>query len=331
MIKPERSERVKKEHQLSMLKAFRSVFKAQNKKFLFASLCLHLVVIILLVFSWSSEKVVKTMTLPSNLHARVLSLDEVKKLESKKQTEEKKILDQKRQKKEEKRLKQKKEKLKLEKRKKDKAKKKAEAKRKKEAAKQKKLKIKKLKKAQEKKAQEKKIRERKKREELAHTRQKEEKEEKERRLESQRLEKEKLEKERHDAEVQSIREKRLLEQMNALEERERVRQDNLLKQQEAQAFELTEIERFKLLIHAKIQSKWHVPPKSAGLSLLLRIRLLPSRELESVVILESSGRSSFDQSAVNAVKSVRLYPVPADAGIFDRNFRQFSMRFTPDS
>jgi len=332
MIKPEHSGHIKKPHQRSMLKAFGSVFEAQNKRFLFASVCLHIVVILLLVFSWSSADVVKTVTLPSNLHARVLSLDEVKALKSKKQAEEKKISDQKRKKKQEKRLKQKKQKLKSDKLKKEKAKKKAEAKRKK-AAKQKALKIKKQKdkKAQEKKAQEKKKLERTKREELARTKRAEEKE---RRLESERLEVEKQDKVRHDAEVKSLREKRLLEQMNAFEEMERARQDNLLKQKQVQAaqeYELTEIERFMSLIRAKIWSRWHVPPKSTGLSLLLRIRLLPSRELESVNIIESSGKAAFDRSAINAVRSVRSYPVPDDAGIFDRHFRQFSMRFTPES
>jgi len=323
MIKPKHSEHIRKPHQRSMSKAFGSVFEAQNKKFLFASVCLHIVVILLLVFSWSSADVVKTVTLPSNLHARVLSLDEVKALESKKQAEEKKISDQKRKIEQEKRLKQKKQKLKLDRLKKDKAKKKAEAKRKK-AAKQKALKIKRQK---DKKAQEKKKLERKKREDLARTKLAEEKE---RRLESERLEAEKQDKVRHDAEVKSLREKRLLEQMNAFEEMERARQDNLLKQQRdkfAVDQELTEIQRFVSLIRSKIEGRWHIPPKSAGLIVELQIKLLPTGELSGVRILKRSGVQAFDQSVENAVQSVPKFPIPEDRNLFEKKFRQFSMRF----
>ena len=62
---------------------------------------------------------------------------------------------------------------------------------------------------------------------------------------------------------------------------------------------------------------------------VLQIRLLPNGELSSVRIIERSGVKAFDQSAENAARGVRKYPVPEKRELFEKQFRVFSMRFAP--
>ncbi|SMG67316.1 protein containing TonB, C-terminal domains [methanotrophic bacterial endosymbiont of Bathymodiolus sp.] len=49
----------------------------------------------------------------------------------------------------------------------------------------------------------------------------------------------------------------------------------------------------------------------------------------SVVIIESSGNSLFDDSAERAVRKASPLPVPKDPGVF-KQFRSFSLEFAPD-
>jgi hypothetical protein len=48
----------------------------------------------------------------------------------------------------------------------------------------------------------------------------------------------------------------------------------------------------------------------------------------SVVIVESSGNSLFDDSAERAVRKASPLPVPKDPGVF-KQFRSFSLEFAP--
>lgn len=49
----------------------------------------------------------------------------------------------------------------------------------------------------------------------------------------------------------------------------------------------------------------------------------------SAKIARSSGNRAFDQSALNAANTVKKYAVPADSVIFNRHFRNFTIRFKP--
>jgi len=301
----------------------------KNRKFLFASVVFHALIVAFFLFSWQSTEKFKVLKLPNNIHARVLSTDEMQKLKASEQAKLQKIADQKK---------------KLEKQKVSKRKALREkAKREKALADKKALQIKK--KAQEKKkalakrkalAKTKALAKKKAKEKAARERAEKEK----LRIEKELVEKELIEKEL-EAQNKSDFEERLLKKMQAIQTQESEHQksidekrrlDSIAAQSSAaQEYELTEIEKYYFLIRQKIESRWHVPPKSSGLSLLLRIQLLPTGELSGVKVVESSGSKSFDKSAENAVKSVRLFPVSDDKAFFERNFRQFSMRFTPES
>ena len=285
----------------------------KNKKYFVASMLLHVVVIFLLLFSWESSKELKILKVPNSIQAHVLSLEEIQMLQKMKQAEQKKLSDSK--------------------------KKKKDLKRKKLEDKKKKLKLKKKKEADKKKAakrkadQAEKIRIKKKK-------QKQKAQQQKKQLEQEKNEKAALAKQKQAEDKRTAREQRLLDKLKLLEAHElkqlelleKAKNAEVLSQQKADKdFELSEVERFILLIRAKIESRWHIPPKlkGKGLSFDLRINLLPTGELVSARVIKSSGKIALDQSAENAAISVRRYPVPEGSAIFEGNFRQFTLRFSP--
>ena len=62
----------------------------------------------------------------------------------------------------------------------------------------------------------------------------------------------------------------------------------------------------------------------------LQITLLPTGELASVKLVNSSGNTAFDNSALGAVRSLSRYPVPDNRDTFERYFRQFTIEFNPE-
>ena len=299
-----------------------------QKRLLFASLFLHVFFFSLLFMNWQNHEPIKPIHIPKNISAHVVSVEQVKVLQDKKNAEklaeETKRLDEK------KRAEQKKKLLKekaLEKKKaKELALKKAADQKKKQA--EQRLKLKKQKEEKDKLAKKERDKEKaelKKREE---DKKRKELEEKQKRLEEKRM-----------AEVQQQKikeqENKLLEKLQNLQQQnllaDQLAAENLKKQQAFLEYELSEKERFTYLIRSKIENLWRKPPKSAGLKVVLRIRLLPNGELASVAISESSGSVAFDNSAMLAARSVRRYPVPEDSKVFEPNFRQFSMSFSPES
>ena len=63
---------------------------------------------------------------------------------------------------------------------------------------------------------------------------------------------------------------------------------------------------------------------------VLRVFLVPTGEVTSVVVEESSGNDAFDQSALLAVRKAERFEVPADSSQFERNFREFTVVFRPE-
>ncbi|MCP5160305.1 MAG: cell envelope integrity protein TolA [Hahellaceae bacterium] len=140
------------------------------------------------------------------------------------------------------------------------------------------------------------------------------------------------------AELQAERERQLVERMRQAEEEERLRIASELKARQAQAaadrakaaLEESEVARFTGLIKDRLESKWRKPPSARNeMIATLLIRLFPSGDLDRVEIVESSGNNAFDLSALNAATSVDRYPVPQDRDVFEKNFRQFRLAFSP--
>jgi colicin import membrane protein len=298
-----------------------------QKKFLFASVVLHGLFFSLLFMHWEDTDPVKPLYIPSNIQAHVVSSEMLQALKEKQEAEQKAIQDKQTH---EKKLAEQKRKEQLDKEQalkkaKEEAAKKAAAEKKR--AEQEKLKIKKQKDEQEK---------------LEKAKLEKQKAiEQQKKLEDEKKKAAELAKEKQQAEkAREIKEKekQLLEKLKQMEQqqalalqRAALEAEQLSQQQAFQQYELTEVERFMALIKQRIENLWRIPPKSEGLTITLRIRLLPNGELSSVDVIKSSGSTAFDRSAILAAKSVTRYPVPEDGRVFEKNFRQFSMAFRPET
>ena len=298
-----------------------------QKKFLVASILLHMLFFSALFMHWESTEPAKPLYIPSNIQAHVVDPETLKALQANKEAEQKAIQDARA---EEKKAAEQKRQAQLEKQKaKEEALKKVAEEKKR--AEQEKLKIKKQKEEKEKleKARLEKQKELEKQKQLEAEKKKAAELAKEKALE------EKL-KAQQSKEIQEKENKmremlKRMEQQQALAKQQADLEAEQFQQQQAfQTYELTEIERFMALIKLRIENLWRIPPKSDHLSITLRIRLLPNGELSSVEVIKSSGSSAFDRSAVLAAKSVSRYPVPDDTRIFEKNFRQFNMAFRPE-
>ncbi|PFG54620.1 TolA protein [Marinobacter sp. LV10R520-4] len=87
-------------------------------------------------------------------------------------------------------------------------------------------------------------------------------------------------------------------------------------------------EKYAALIRERIYSIWY-PPSSATDKHTTRIviGIQPTGEIDTISIDTSSGDRSFDVSALSAVRSLVMLPVPADSDTFERYFRKFTIDF----
>ena len=86
----------------------------------------------------------------------------------------------------------------------------------------------------------------------------------------------------------------------------------------------------RALIKRKVTQNWNRPGSVSGhLKCKIRIGLIPSGDVMSVVVVESSGNSLFDDSAERAVRKASPLPVPKDPNVF-KDFRSFNLEFAPD-
>ncbi len=84
------------------------------------------------------------------------------------------------------------------------------------------------------------------------------------------------------------------------------------------------------LIKRKVTQNWNRPGSVSGnMKCKIKIGLIPSGDVMSAVVVESSGNSLFDDSAVRAVYKASPLPVPKDPNIF-KQFRKFTFVFAPN-
>ena len=133
------------------------------------------------------------------------------------------------------------------------------------------------------------------------------------------------------------------EERRAEEERERLDRLRELSEQSTQlalAEELADLRdaeadvetmTYAAAIREAIRNEWSRPPSARlGMQARMRVDLVPSGDLLSVVILESSGNPAFDRSAENAVRKVTRFDVPRDNRLFEKHFRSFTLLFKPE-
>lgn len=90
---------------------------------------------------------------------------------------------------------------------------------------------------------------------------------------------------------------------------------------------------FAALIQRTVINYWSRPPSARnGMEVLLQLQLIPTGEIVSVTILQSSGNTAFDRSAVNAVEKAGSFPelknLPPNK--FEQTFRRFRLLFRPE-
>ncbi len=86
----------------------------------------------------------------------------------------------------------------------------------------------------------------------------------------------------------------------------------------------------KVLIERKVTQNWNRPSTVSGkLACTIRVGLIPSGDVMSVVVLKGSGNQLFDDSAERAVFKASPLPVPKDPKVFSK-FRSFTFVFSPN-
>ena len=86
-------------------------------------------------------------------------------------------------------------------------------------------------------------------------------------------------------------------------------------------------------IRAAVINRWTRPPSARnGMVSVLSIQLVPTGEVVGVSVLQSSGNSAFDRSAMNAVERAGRFPEVAELEdrVFEANFRRFQLIFKPE-
>ena len=86
-------------------------------------------------------------------------------------------------------------------------------------------------------------------------------------------------------------------------------------------------------IRASVVNRWTRPPSARnGMVSILSIQLVPTGEVVGVSVLQSSGNTTFDRSAMTAVERTGRFPEVAklDNRTFEANFRRFQLIFKPE-
>ena len=84
-------------------------------------------------------------------------------------------------------------------------------------------------------------------------------------------------------------------------------------------------------IYQLIVANWSRPPSARnGMQAKLVVELVPTGDVVSVALVESSGNEAFDRSAEQAVRKVGKFDVPKEPELFERYFRRFPVLFKPE-
>lgn len=133
-------------------------------------------------------------------------------------------------------------------------------------------------------------------------------------------------------------EKQRQEKQAQLEKEEKQRQEAIAQKKRAAeqkqrlAYEQGEVAKYKGLIKSQITRNWIFPASyQKGMKCKVLVRLIPSGDVVSVRIIQSSGNAAFDNSVEMAVNKASPLAVPkSSSGLFD-HFREVEFVFDPNS
>ena len=121
--------------------------------------------------------------------------------------------------------------------------------------------------------------------------------------------------------AQELRRQQELQAELAAEEENRLAQQRQLEDQ-------TAIAEYTDRIRRKIESVFRNQPSDASLSGTIIIEMIPSGDVVSVRVTQSSGNDSFDQRAQTAVRKASPFSLPADPRLFQK-MRRIEIEFEP--
>lgn len=159
------------------------------------------------------------------------------------------------------------------------------------------------------------------------------------RAEAERRRQEDLDRQRQ-ASAEAERQRQAEETRRREAEQARQREQQRLAEQaarEAQASQVASenlvVAEYAAIIRRVISQNWQIPPSARnGMSATVSLRLVPTGEVVSSSILQSSGDAAFDRSVLQAVERADRFPElqDLDNSVFERNFRNFTLVFRPE-
>ena len=113
--------------------------------------------------------------------------------------------------------------------------------------------------------------------------------------------------------------------------------DSLQRSLDAEAQQMREgqnkqqVQTYQAGIYDLVRKNWSRPPSARnGMQARFVVELIPTGEVLSVALVNSSGNGSFDRSAEQAIRRARRFDVPEDNQLFEANFRRFYFLFRPE-
>ena len=149
--------------------------------------------------------------------------------------------------------------------------------------------------------------------------------------------------ERDDAAAKAAQAERQRKEREAQRRQERLAalgelaDDSLQRSLEAEAQQMLDaqnaqqVRTYQAGIYDLVRKNWSRPPSARnGMQARFVVELIPTGELLSVALVDSSGNAAFDRSAELAIRRAKRFSVPADNTVFEANFRRFYFLFRPE-
>ena len=117
-----------------------------------------------------------------------------------------------------------------------------------------------------------------------------------------------------------------IEQISKLEIKDEVKKnDNNIVSQ-------TDLEIFSSMIKSQVMENWKRPTNlSSNFKTEIQITLVPTGEILSSKIINSSGNKAFDDSALTAISRLKSFDgLNMQMNLFDQHFRKFILIFSPE-
>ncbi len=139
-----------------------------------------------------------------------------------------------------------------------------------------------------------------------------------------------------EAKQKAERERAERERQEALKAQQRRELESALSEDEELFQEQEDVQAattYSQKIRRAVSLAWSRPPSARnGMVVKLRIRLIPTGELVDVQVIDSSGDSAFDRSAVRAVQKVGGFPElkELEYRVFKEYFESFVFEFRPE-